>query len=164
MDDEVRSKMGYDPLPNPHVIQELAPDDAAPALIEFEDREELEFENPPASPLLALGQQGQAEPKPAAESAKPLDKLPELVVWGANANFRGKETELTNGEQAAIAKIILGAVTRSIRGQLKEVSALTPRRAYTRRAAEAAEPAKRKRGRPRKEDPSTSTEKTSTGS
>lgn len=68
-----------------------------------------------------------------------------VSVWNDRALFQGREVTLKSQEQAGIEAIILRAIQRTVRDQIRELSALLPKRARRK----SLEPA-RKRGRPRK--------------
>jgi hypothetical protein len=72
----------------------------------------------------------------------------DLTVFGMDAttyiaSYQGRQVELSAVEAAAVRKVVLQAIKRTIMAQLGEVDALLPKR--KRRAVEP-----KKRGRPRK--------------
>jgi hypothetical protein len=78
-------------------------------------------------------------------------RAPDLTILGNDdaayiAAYQGRQVELSGWEQAAVRKVVLTAIKRTIMHQLNEVDALLPKR--KRRAVEP-----KKRGRPRKVQP-----------
>jgi len=129
-----------------------------PALAEDEtDFDPIEHDiptvpQPPPSPLVALGQKSQQ--KGERETIAPTDGL---LVMGSLAAYKGQNVELLESEQGSIARIILEAAQRRLRGHLAEVKRQAPKRAKKAKpkAPEAvqAQPEKKRRGRPPKVKP-----------
>lgn len=172
-----RVKAGRDPLPNPHVIMDVD-GDGRPVGNAPPPRVPAEWLDEPATtaPLVELGMQAQmaAPPPPLPEAPEPNYADPEyaaikalktaqLVVVDQEAAFKKRVVQLTKADQAAIARIVLRALGRDARAELRQLREMGgPRRAYrkrvpkdlepeyTPRALEATQAAPKKRGRPRK--------------
>lgn len=120
-----------------------------------EEEEDLDaaLPTPPPSPLIELGKRAMAPPPAPAviadEMGTQIPVSPEiLVVVGRQAAFRGQAVELTEQDEAAIARIVLEAAQRRLRAQLDAVKIQAPRR---RKKEVQVEAPKRRRGRPPKE-------------
>jgi hypothetical protein len=137
----IRERQGRDPLPDPRRIQgfedgtppvpdlvaeRLAEATPRPAWEDFEsDTPEPETHTPPptfsrpmpASPLI---------PEPV-QVPRSLDEV-ELMLVNNNATYRGRACVMTEREKAAVVTVVLQAIKRSIRDQLREVQALKPKR------------------------------------
>ena len=100
----------------------------------------------PKSPLVELGKKGLEPPAPMLPVGTDA-----LLVMDKLASYKGQGVELSASDQAAIARIILEAAQRRLRGQLDAVRQQAPRR----RKAEPKTPdePKKRRGRPPKVKP-----------
>ena len=165
----VRARNGQD-LINPFAIQGF--EEGSPPLPPL-DMERIEAANPashlsaellaepdptpgpPPSPLVMLGE-AKEEPKEAPQPSPfqagvlPLD--PDLLlVMGGQASFKGQAVELSETDQAAVARIVLESAQRRLREQLDQVRKAAPRRIRAARPADPIPPVvKRKPGRPSK--------------
>jgi hypothetical protein len=79
-------------------------------------------------------------------------RAPDLTIFGNDdavyiAAYQGRQVELSGWEQAAVRKVVLTAIKRTIMHQLNEVDALLPKRKRN------PIPVPKKRGRPRKVRP-----------
>ena len=96
---------------------------------------------------------GQANAQEALPEILENFRAPDLTILGNDdaayiAAYQGRQVELSTVEAAAVRKVVLQAIKRTIMAQLGEVDALLPKRKRKR----AGEPPK-KRGRPRKVQP-----------
>lgn len=114
---------------------------------------------PTPSPLIDLGKGAEPPPRPAEPPRTPPQGL--FVAWmeglPCEASYQGRAVTLADKEKAAVVKVVLQALARTVRGQLAEVQALLPKRKRRKAAggehalAEGPSPAgARRRGRPRK--------------
>ena len=130
-----RETPSFEPGDRPAVSQQFA-----------DDLDDEGFE-PPPSPLIPKA------PIQAKLSGPPTENLenfraPDMTILGNDdaayiAAYQGRQVELSKVEAAAVRKVVLVAISRTIRLQLDEVTALLPKR--KRRAVEP-----KKRGRPKK--------------
>lgn len=113
---------------------------------------------PEPSPLVDLGRTPPVAPEPA--------RVPQdgLFVAGTSgqpcfASYRGRDVVLAEKEIAAITRVVLQALARTVRTQLSEVEALLPKRKRRKAGgehalAEGPSPVSRpRRGRPKKSEP-----------
>lgn len=99
-----------------------------------------------ASPLVAAGLGGLASPS-VMEPAVPPGMKTDLLVMGRVAAYKERGVELSEAEEAAVARVVIRALKRLMKDQYREVEKLLPRRTRKRKV-EAVEP--KKRGRPKK--------------
>lgn len=150
---QVRLSRGLDPLPNPYVIQgdgafpaprvevDYLDDPILPRTAEREaaiERRHADLTDDfghllvDPSPLVTLGaRESQREPElpmnPAMVAPLAMPILG-LMVADRAAAYEGRTVELTESERAAVAKVVIQAIARTLDEQLGAVRALLPRR------------------------------------
>jgi hypothetical protein len=130
--EQVRARRGLDPI-NPFVIEGSG--EGFPPLTAADLEQGLPQVQIQPAP------DAQAKPEPQKifipdyvpdqkKAAPPLPPMPEpaLMVGDKQACYRGREVVLSEQEEAAIARVVLGAIQREISEQLKAVRALSPKR------------------------------------
>jgi len=130
----IRKRQGRDPMPDPRVIQGFGPGDAPPPsiieqrLAEATPRESFEDDEPePVSqtPVPTFSRPQVASPL-IPTVPQTLDQV-ELMVVNEHATFRGRTCVMSERERAKIVAVVLQAISRSVREQLRELKAMRPR-------------------------------------
>lgn len=132
---EIRRRQGRDPLPDPTKIAGFDTNDPPPPspldarIAEAVPREEFPDYEPEAetpAPVYSKPQAASPLIPPALNVPQSLDQV-ELMVANENAMYRGRSCVMTPSEKAAVVSVVLKAIKRSIRDQLRELSAMRPR-------------------------------------
>jgi hypothetical protein len=165
----IRERQGLSPLPDPRIIG--GPPMAPPPVPEnfgeptATEQDPFDEEEPPStvSPLVAAGQRRDPpnleltkETMALMEKMGPAKPVLSLCVFDSEAAYLGHPVVLTDKEKRQVTQIVLKALQRVVKEQLASLVKLSPKRVRRARAATpvpvaepAAEPVKRKRGRPR---------------
>jgi hypothetical protein len=123
------------------------PDDLDPALINDPDDD---FSEPEPSPLIPRVSPAPRMPQDRT-SPPQTSQVPDLVVFGRTASYKGRDVELSEAEHKQVIRLVLGAVARTVSEQLAEVGVKRVRRRADTPSVSAAPEVKPKRGRPKKE-------------
>jgi hypothetical protein len=144
---EFDEKRGKDPI-NPLVIAGGPPPGSTDARVQpqevYDPPSAKEIYGPPIehevqSPLVALGKGELPISRPTPEQAQELmagtpimnqlpPDLPELIVLGTNATLSGHAVILSVVEEAAVKRVVIGAVERKMKQERDALLNLLPRR------------------------------------
>lgn len=125
----VRQQRGLAPLPNPHVIEGFGgPTDAPTPSVLPSTLPAFNAADPFGLDMADEEPPRIAPVSPLIPAKPPEPELPRLVVQNDQALFDGKAVHLEARDVNAITKIILLAVERSVRQQLREIRSLIPKR------------------------------------